>query len=86
LQHQGFVDAVIFSPDGRTALTGSEDGAIRSWEVPIPVNGRAEQVLLWLEALTGMELDSAGEIRRLDLPTWKQRRQDLQKRDGRQMP
>jgi WD40 repeat protein/tRNA A-37 threonylcarbamoyl transferase component Bud32 len=32
LQHQGPVYAVAFSPDGRTVLTGSGDGALHLWE------------------------------------------------------
>jgi WD40 repeat protein/tRNA A-37 threonylcarbamoyl transferase component Bud32 len=32
LQHQDLVYAVVFSPDGKTALTGSQDGTVRLWE------------------------------------------------------
>ena len=63
LVHHGFVDAVAFSPDGRTALTGSEDGAARFWEVPLPVAGEVEQILRWVEVLTGVQWD------RVDDPT-----------------
>src|SRR5437588_411942 len=33
LQHQGAVDAVAFSPDGKTVLTGSGDKTARLWEM-----------------------------------------------------
>ncbi len=32
LTHQGSVDAVAFSPDGKTVLTGSHDGTARLWD------------------------------------------------------
>jgi WD40 repeat protein/serine/threonine protein kinase len=32
LEHKGPVMSVDFSPDGRTALTGSEDGTVRFWD------------------------------------------------------
>ncbi len=43
LRHAGFVTWGGFSPDGRTALTGSEDGTARLWEV---ATGRAVGVPL----------------------------------------
>src|SRR5262249_60798688 len=33
LRHPGPVRSVAFSPDGRTVLTGSNDGAAQIWEV-----------------------------------------------------
>ena len=33
LKHDGAVFAVAFSPDGQTALTGSDDNTARLWDV-----------------------------------------------------
>jgi serine/threonine protein kinase/WD40 repeat protein len=47
LVHPGLVRAVVFSPDGRRVLTGSDDGQVRLWEI------ETGKLLLTLDALTG---------------------------------
>ncbi len=34
--HTGWVSSVTFSPDGRFLVTGSKDGTVRLWGVPVP--------------------------------------------------
>jgi WD40 repeat protein len=80
LQHQGLVRAVAFSPDGKTVLTGSADKTARLWRVP-QVRGDPEQILLWTQVITGLELND-GEAHVLDAATWHERQQRLQKLGG----
>jgi WD40 repeat protein/tetratricopeptide (TPR) repeat protein/tRNA A-37 threonylcarbamoyl transferase component Bud32 len=68
------IRGVSFSADGRTLLTGDMTGTVHRWEAPVPVPGSAEQVALWVQVLTGMELDAYGEARVLDAPSWVRRR------------
>ena len=80
LQHQGGVLAVAFSPDGKTVVTGSAhfDHTARLWRVPRQLRGDPEQILRWIQVITGLELDERGEVRVLDAAAWQQCRQRLQ--------
>jgi WD40 repeat protein len=77
LQHQGPVNSVALSPDGKTVLTGSADNRARLWR-----GGDPQQILLWTQVITGLELDAAGNARVLDATSWHERRQRLQKLGG----
>jgi WD40 repeat protein/serine/threonine protein kinase len=70
LTHQGPVLSVTFSPDGRTILTGGQDTTARLWQVPVPVPGEVERLVLWCRMSTNMELDRDDVVRVLDGPTW----------------
>jgi WD40 repeat protein len=86
LVHDDEIGDVVFSPDGRTMVTGSYDRTARLWPVPSPVTGEPDRVRLWVEVLTGMELDDEGVISMLDAPTWQQRRGRLRHLGGPPMP
>jgi WD40 repeat protein/serine/threonine protein kinase len=82
LLHDDTVADAVFSPDGRLVLTGSFDRMARVWWVPPPVAGAPERIRLWVEVITGLELDEEGAIRFLDAPAWHARRQRLQELGG----
>jgi WD40 repeat protein/serine/threonine protein kinase len=76
-QHQSWVQALALSPDGRTVLTGSDDATVRLWAVPVPLSGKVEDIVDWVQIITGLELDDRSGIRELDA-SWEQRRQRWQ--------
>jgi WD40 repeat protein len=76
-EHQDQVHAIAFSPDGRTVLSGSSDKTARLWTAPKPIAGELQQILLWIEVITGMELTDSGIMRPLDATDWQERCQHL---------
>lgn len=77
LNHQFTIRDVAFSPDGKKLWTASFDKSVRSWALPTGIDGESNHISLWIQVLTGMELDSDGLFRELDAATWQQRRQLL---------
>jgi WD40 repeat protein len=57
--------AAAFSPDGKTVLLGRDKSA-EFWEVPQPLQGDPERILLWIQQLTGVDLDEYDNVRQLD--------------------
>ena len=77
---------VGFWADGKTFLTSegkyepanSELSVARYWRIPTPVAGDDDQIELWIEVITGSELEADGGVRVLDADAWRSRRQRLQ--------
>jgi WD40 repeat protein len=82
LQHAGPVYHVAFTADGRSVLTAGTDRLVQSWPVPTPVEGDVERLELWVQAVTGLELEANGAVRVLDAVTWQECRQRLEELGG----
>jgi WD40 repeat protein len=78
LRHDELVEAAACCRDGQTVLTGGPDSTARLWRVPTPVAGGVEQISLWVEVLSGKELQPDGAVRVLTAEQWRQRRQRLE--------
>jgi WD40 repeat protein/serine/threonine protein kinase len=72
---RGPVLAAAMAADGSWVAV-AEDKTIRRWSPPAPVAGTGEQVVLWAQILTGMELESGAAVV-LDAPVWRQRLRQL---------
>jgi WD40 repeat protein/serine/threonine protein kinase len=70
----GQTRSVEFSADDTRVLSAGADQSVRIWPVPAPAAGSALEIVRHIEALTVMELDSAGAPGDLDLLSWHQRR------------
>jgi hypothetical protein len=82
LSHRGPVRAVAFSPDGKSVMTGSDDKTARLWDVAAALPDELERVAIWVEVLSGVELDELGSARVLDHATWLRRREKLERLGG----
>lgn len=84
VRHPSLISAAALSPDGSRLVIAGADGLTRMWEVATePLPGDAEQVRLWVQVLTGMELDESGNARLLDAEVWLERRRALETQGGR---
>jgi WD40 repeat protein/tRNA A-37 threonylcarbamoyl transferase component Bud32 len=82
MQHAGRVRAVAFSPDGKKILSASGDNTARLWELPTSLEGTVEQILLWSEVITGMELEGDGSFHALNALSWQERQRRLEALGG----
>jgi WD40 repeat protein len=80
------VHAVVFAPNGRFALLTSDRGPAHRWEVPQPVEGPDERLLLWAQVVTGLELDGEDRVQALDGRTWRERHRRLEEWTGPPLP
>jgi WD40 repeat protein len=82
LRHRGRVLMVAFASDTEIR-TGTPTGTVRFWNAErSPVRGHVERVQLWIQVITGFELDDDGELRALDGRLWKERRARLHELGG----
>jgi serine/threonine protein kinase/WD40 repeat protein len=78
---------VAFSPEDQAVLTAGTDGNLMRWEVETsPLRGDVKRVLLWVQVLTGKELDTEGVAGGLGHETWHERRRQLKELGGPPLP
>jgi eukaryotic-like serine/threonine-protein kinase len=86
LENNDVISTATFSPDGTTFVIANFGSALSEWAVPAPVTGETERVVLSVEILTGMFLDTGGLVHALDADGWRQRAQRLQDLGGPVLP
>jgi WD40 repeat protein/serine/threonine protein kinase len=74
LAHALPVIRVAFSHDGKAILIATQDQLTRSWPVPEAMAGSVDELALWAQVATGMELEQSGAIHVLDAAEWWNRR------------
>jgi len=77
LRHGGNLLAVHFDSQSHGFRTATEDNVLEQWEQPVPLTASAEQAALWVQVITGMELDDDSNARLLDDATWQERQRLL---------
>ena len=84
--HEAAVRAVAFRPDGRTYLTVGSDRSLSSGEIPPPLTGDVDRLVLWSQVITSMELTTGGTVSVLGAHTWTERRRKLGEHPGEPLP
>lgn len=82
LVHQYAIRDLTFSPDGSRLWTAAFDRTVKAWEIAPPTAGDVNQIVTWLQVLTGLELDTDGVFRELNAATWLKRRERLMELGG----
>ena len=84
LVHEAALRTAAFFAGGAQIVTGTATGTTRFWAVSsTPMQGAVERIKVWLQVVTGMELDSeSGEVRVLEAKDWQQRRRSLRRLGG----
>ena len=87
LRHPHPVHRVAFWFDGKSIVTGHGEGVVginqpselqvRFGQVPTPLEGDPDLIELWVQVVTGMELEANGGVRPLDAAAWQERWQRL---------
>jgi WD40 repeat protein/predicted Ser/Thr protein kinase len=77
LKHQYTIRDLAFSPDGTKLWTAAFDRTVKAWDLTPPMPGDVNQVVTWLQVLSGLELDADGVFRELNSEAWLKRRQLL---------
>jgi WD40 repeat protein len=82
LEHNCGWPSASFSSDGSQILLFGQ-GRAQVWQaLRKPLAGDSEQIVCWVQVITGMELDATGGITVLNAAAWNQRRQYLEKLGG----
>jgi WD40 repeat protein len=76
------VSAAAFTPDGRLLLTATYNQHLCSWTVPAPLDGDPRRLVLWLNAVLGVDMDEAGALHALDAAAWRDCCQRLEEAGG----
>jgi hypothetical protein len=67
---------------GQTLAVAGSGGRIVVWNAPEPLAGKVENIRLWVELITGMELDSRGMVSTLGREALRDRQERLDQQGG----
>ena len=76
-----FAGAAVFNPDSKFVVFANGKDAV-FWEVPQPLRGDPERILLWVQQLTELDLDESDNARPLKGPALERVRGRLRELGG----
>jgi tetratricopeptide (TPR) repeat protein len=81
IQAGGQLTAVAFRPEGTKLATASKDGTTL-WDIPRQLDESAAHLNLWVELMTGAELDDTGVLRSFSAELALRKREALERAGG----
>src|SRR5262249_30581458 len=77
LRHPKWFMAAASTADAHSLWTASHDGSVRRSALPPAADGTPEQIAVWTQVVTGLEMDANGAVQVLGAAAWSQRRERL---------
>ncbi|MGK0186274.1 MAG: WD40 repeat protein/serine/threonine protein kinase [Verrucomicrobiales bacterium] len=78
LPHDAALRTAVFTEDDSQIITGTSAGTTYNWDVSrSPLEADVKRIELWLQVITGMELEADGQVHPLDPESWQERRKQL---------
>jgi tetratricopeptide (TPR) repeat protein len=77
INHAGQVKAVAFHPNGRVVASGDDRGTVHLWQVPSPILGPVNQVMVAAEVLTVCRLSEENTLLWYHSDSWLELRRKL---------
>jgi WD40 repeat protein len=82
LRHSDTLLASLFTGGGSQVQSAGEDRVVRVLAMMPTLEGDVEQIALWVEVITGLELEEGQAVRVLDAAAWQTRQSRLLERGG----
>jgi WD40 repeat protein/serine/threonine protein kinase len=76
-RHANPVNSMAFAADGKTIVSVDQKDFIRKTRVQAPVADDLQRLSLWVESMTGLELEPDGGVRYLPMAEWRERSDKL---------
>src|SRR5262249_45054579 len=82
-RQSGFVLDLAYRPDGQAIAIGLGDGTTRLADVPYPIGGKIEELVLGSQVANNARLDEQGNLVRLEHREWIEAQRALARPQGR---
>jgi WD40 repeat protein len=76
------IRALAFSRDGKTIVLADSSNTLQQWNVPMALAGDRQRIRLWVQTISGKEVDARGVFTDVEARLWEDRQQALLDQGG----